>query len=91
MKTVVAISLGSSSQDFEFTATVLGQRLKVCRVGTDGSTAKAQKLLARYGKEADAIALGNDTSIDGDTFVSVSVNAIRSGELVCLWEVALRR
>ena len=33
----------------------------------------------------------NHVTIDGDTFVSVSANAIRSGELVCLWEVALRR
>lgn len=36
-------------------------------------------------------AVGQRVTIDGDTFVSVSVNAIRSGELVCLWEVALRR
>ena len=29
MKTVISISLGSKKQDFEFTTTFLGQRLKV--------------------------------------------------------------
>ena len=58
MKTVVSISLGPSSQDFEFTATFLGEKLHVRRVGTDGSTARAAKLLKEWDGKADAIGLG---------------------------------
>jgi predicted amino acid dehydrogenase len=58
MKTVISISLGSKSQDFEFTTTFLGQKLRVQRAGTDGSTAKAAKLLRHWERHADAIGLG---------------------------------
>ncbi len=58
MKTVISISLGSKNQDFEFTTTFLGQKLNVQRVGTDGSTAKAAKLLRHWDERADAIGLG---------------------------------
>jgi len=58
MKTVISISLGSKNQDFEFTTHLLGQRLHVRRLGTDGSTAKATRLLQHWEKHADAIGLG---------------------------------
>ena len=58
MKTVVSISLGPSSQDFEFTANFLGEKLHVRRLGTDGSTARAAKLLKQWDGQADAIGLG---------------------------------
>lgn len=58
MKTVISISLGSKSQDFEFTTTFLGQKLHVQRVGTDGSSARAAKLLRHWERHADAIGLG---------------------------------
>lgn len=58
MKTVISISLGASSQDFEFSTTFLGQRLKVRRLGSDGSTAKALKLLKIWQPKAQAIGLG---------------------------------
>jgi predicted amino acid dehydrogenase len=58
MKTVISISLGASSQDFEFTTHLLGQRLQVRRVGTNGSTAKAIRLLKQWDGKADAIGLG---------------------------------
>jgi predicted amino acid dehydrogenase len=58
MKTVISISLGSKSQDFEFTTTFLGEKLRVQRLGTDGSTAKAAKLLKHWEPHADAIGLG---------------------------------
>ncbi|MCU0939448.1 MAG: dehydrogenase, partial [Burkholderiaceae bacterium] len=58
MKTVVGISLGAASQDFEFTTTFLGSRLKVRRIGTDGSTAKAERLLKHWERQADAIGIG---------------------------------
>ncbi len=58
MKTVISISLGASSQDFEFTTQFLGEKLKLRRLGTDGSTAKALKLLKTWETRADAIGLG---------------------------------
>jgi len=45
MKNVVSISLGSSRQDFEFKTRFLGRQLSVKRLGTDGSTTKAERLL----------------------------------------------
>jgi predicted amino acid dehydrogenase len=58
MKTVVGISLGASDQDFEFTTTFLGEALHVRRLGTDGSLARAVKLLREWDTKADAIGLG---------------------------------
>ncbi len=58
MKNVVSISLGASSQDFQFTTDFLGQKMTVRRLGTDGSAAKAEKLLKHWGERADAIGLG---------------------------------
>jgi predicted amino acid dehydrogenase len=57
MKTVVGISLGAGDQDFEFGARFLGQRLSIRRLGTNGSTAKAVKLLKHWEQHADAIGL----------------------------------
>jgi predicted amino acid dehydrogenase len=58
MKKVVSISLGSSRQDFEFTTRFLGQRLHVRRLGTDGSMARAARLLKQWDRQADAIGIG---------------------------------
>lgn len=58
MKTVIGISLGASSQDFEFNTTLLGEKLLVKRLGTDGSLAKATKLVKYWDKRAAAIGLG---------------------------------
>jgi predicted amino acid dehydrogenase len=58
MKNVIGISLGSSSQDFEFTTRFLGQRMTVRRLGTDGSIARAERMLRRWETRADAIGLG---------------------------------
>ncbi len=58
MKHVVSISLGSSSQDFDFTTEFLGQRLHVHRMGTNGSVAKAEKLIRQWDKKAAAIGIG---------------------------------
>jgi predicted amino acid dehydrogenase len=58
MKHVVSISLGSSQQDFEFTTEFLGTRLRVQRIGTNGSTATAIKLIKQWDKKAAAIGLG---------------------------------
>ncbi len=58
MKKVVGISLGASAQDFEFSTRFLGRRFSVQRLGTDGSHAKAVKLLKYWEQHADVIGLG---------------------------------
>jgi predicted amino acid dehydrogenase len=58
MKTVVGISLGASDQDFKFNTPFLGQQLAVHRVGTNGSMAKAARLLKTWESRADVIGLG---------------------------------
>jgi predicted amino acid dehydrogenase len=58
MKTVISISLGSTSQDFSFSTRLLGQTLRVRRLGTDGSLAQASKLLRQWDGKADALGLG---------------------------------
>ena len=58
MKRVLSISLGSSRQDFEFTTRFLGRQLSVRRLGTDGSAAKAARLLKKLEPEADVIGIG---------------------------------
>ncbi len=58
MKTVVSISLGTGEQDFAFETRFMGQRFNVRRIGTNGSTAKAVKLLRHWESHADAIGLG---------------------------------
>jgi len=58
MKTVVGISLGAGDQDFEFAARFMGRPFAVRRLGTNGSTVRAVKLLKHWEKHADAIGLG---------------------------------
>jgi predicted amino acid dehydrogenase len=58
MKNVISISLGASSQDFAFTTTFLGAKLRVRRLGADGSIARALALVADWDARADAIGLG---------------------------------
>ena len=58
MKTVIGISLGASAQNFEFNTTFLGEPLHVKRVGSDGSLAKATRLIKTWDKRAAAIGVG---------------------------------
>ncbi len=58
MKTVIGISLGAKQQDFEFRTRLLGQALRVRRLGTDGDLAKAGRLLREWDSRADAVGLG---------------------------------
>ena len=58
MKNVIGISLGAKSQDFDFRTHFLGVDLHVQRLGTDGSTAQAAKLVRQWDTRADAIGLG---------------------------------
>ncbi len=58
MKRAVSISLGSSQRDYECTTTVLGQRVHVRRIGTDGDVARATALVREHDGQVDAIGLG---------------------------------
>jgi predicted amino acid dehydrogenase len=58
MKTVVSISLGPASLDFDFKTKFLGKQFRVIRLGTDKDLAKAKALLREWESKADAIGLG---------------------------------
>jgi hypothetical protein len=58
MKHVVSISLGSSTQDFDFVTHFLGEQLHVRRIGSNGSVSAAVKLIKEWEKKAAAIGLG---------------------------------
>jgi len=59
MKQVISISLGSSSNDYEFQTTFLGQKFKIKRIGTNGDYDKAVDLLVQLDAETDAFGLGS--------------------------------
>src|SRR5262245_13884404 len=63
MKRIVSISLGSSERDYQLTATVLGQRVEVLRVGTNGAVARATTLIRENVGQVDAIGLGGLTPV----------------------------
>src|SRR6202022_2962706 len=56
MKTVVSVSLGSSSRDHQADVELLGERFDISRVGTDGSIDKAIAKLKELDGTVDAIA-----------------------------------
>ncbi len=58
MKTVTSISLGSSSSDFDFVTNFLGEPLRVRRQGSNGSSARALKLLQQADKNKAVAAVG---------------------------------
>jgi predicted amino acid dehydrogenase len=58
MKKIVAVSLGSSKQDFTFETSFLGEKFKVQRLGANNNTTQAWELMRRHQTTADAIGLG---------------------------------
>ncbi len=58
MKTVVSISLGPESLNFDFKTKFLGKQFRVIRIGTNKDLAKAKALLKEWENKADAIGLG---------------------------------
>ncbi len=58
MKEVVSISLGSSKRDHSAEVELLGQKLKISRIGTDGDFDKAIRLLKELDGKVSAIGLG---------------------------------
>ncbi len=59
MKQVISISLGSSSNNYEFQTTFLGQKFKIKRIGTNGDYDKVIDLLVQLDAETDAFGLGS--------------------------------
>ena len=58
MKTVVSVSVGSSSRDHEVEAVLLGETFRIRRVGTDGDLRRAREVLQTLDGQVDAIGLG---------------------------------
>ena len=58
MKKVVSVSLGPKRLDYEFEAALWGSRFHVRRVGTDGDTEAARRLVREHDGQVDCIALG---------------------------------
>lgn len=58
MKQVVSISLGSASQNFDIKTRLLGQSMRVRRIGCDGSAKKALAQMTAWQTRCDVIALG---------------------------------
>ncbi len=58
MKRVVSISIGSSDRDHKVEVELLGERLLIERIGTDGDINKAAQLYARLDGKVDAFGVG---------------------------------
>jgi len=76
MKTIVSVSLGSSSRDHRAQVELLGERFDVQRVGVDGSIDRAIALLQSLDGKVDAIGLGG---IDVYLFAGTKRYAVRDG------------
>jgi predicted amino acid dehydrogenase len=59
VKQIVSISLGPSSQDYEFETEFLGQNFNIKRFGADGDMDKAARMLLAWDNNADALGLAN--------------------------------
>ncbi len=57
-KEIASISLGPSSGDYAFNATLWGEEFHVQRLGTDGDVQRARALVAHFDGQVDAIGLG---------------------------------
>jgi hypothetical protein len=76
MKTVVSVSLGSSSRDHRAQVELLGEQFDISRVGTDGSIDKAIARLKALDGTVDAIGLGG---IDVYLYAGQDRYALRDG------------
>lgn len=58
MKRVVSVSLGSSARDHEVETTMLGEKIHIKRIGTDGDLEKAIHLIKELDGKVDAFGMG---------------------------------
>ena len=57
-KNVISISLDSTSRNYEISTQIFGEKIRIQRVGTDGSFLHAEELVAQFDGKVDAISLG---------------------------------
>ena len=76
MKTVVSVSLGSSSRDNRTQVELLGEQFDIARIGTDGSLDRAIAKLRELDGTVDAIGLGG---IDVYLYAGTDRYALRDG------------
>jgi hypothetical protein len=76
VKTVVSVSLGSSTRDHRAVVELLGERVDLSRVGVDGSLARALARLRALDGTVDAIGLGG---IDVYLYAGTKRYALRDG------------
>ncbi len=58
MKRVISVSLGTSKRDYEFDIELLGEKINVKRIGTDGDKKKAREIFLENDGKVDAFGLG---------------------------------
>jgi hypothetical protein len=76
VKTVVSVSLGSSSRDHRAHVELLGEQFDIARIGTDGSLDRAIAKLKELDGTVDAIGLGG---IDVYLYAGTDRYALRDG------------
>lgn len=63
MKRVVSVSIGSSQRDHKAEIELLGERIQIERIGTDGDIARAAELYRQLDGQVDALGVGG-TDLD---------------------------
>ncbi len=58
MKKVISVSLGTSKRDYEFDIELLGEKINIKRIGTDGDKKKAREIFLENDGKVDAFGLG---------------------------------
>jgi len=58
MKKIVSVSLGSSQRNHKAEVEILGEKLEISRIGTDGDMEKAKSLIVELDGQVDAFGLG---------------------------------
>lgn len=82
MKRAVSISIGSSKRDKAVEITLLGERVRIERIGTDGDMKKAAALFAEMDGQVDAFGVGGadlGLLVDGKWYRLYSVEFLIEG------------
>ena len=58
MKRVISLSLGSSKRDDRVDVELVGERVRIERIGTDGDLRRFSRLLRELDGQVDAIGIG---------------------------------
>ncbi len=79
MKHVISISIGSSERDKSVEIELLGEKVRIQRIGTNGDMEKAARLFQEWDGKADAFGLGGTDlglMVDGRWYTLHSVTSI---------------